>query len=84
MKNSEISISREKPVSGGPNSFPGKVTEINRSEYGMEITLNAGELFYTELVEKDFRTSGIKEGDEAWVSFQPEALIILNSTQQEH
>ena len=81
MKSRDIKLSHDKPSETGHNIVKGKVDEIIRSEYGMEISVSAGDLFHTEISGREFKELGIKEKDEVWMCFPPEVIIILGTGQ---
>lgn len=76
IRGSEISLSDSDPQSG-INCFGGKVIEIIPSEHGMEVTINAGEIFYVDVPIREFRMMKIAKGSEAWISIPPEACVVL-------
>ncbi|MGD0581743.1 MAG: ABC transporter ATP-binding protein [Bacteroidales bacterium] len=83
IKNRELKISIEKPEVDGSNIIKGRVEEIVRSEYGMELTVLAGDIFHTEITCAEFDRLRIAEKDEIWLSFPAESIIILNASQGE-
>jgi molybdate/tungstate transport system ATP-binding protein len=83
MKSRDIKLSPGKPVNNGNNIINGTVEEIIRSEYGMELTIKAGDLFHTEITCQEYEKLSIKEKDQIWISFPPEAIIILNTAHGE-
>jgi ABC-type Fe3+/spermidine/putrescine transport system ATPase subunit len=83
MKSRDIRVSLDKPADNGSNIIKGRVEEIIRSEYGMEITVFAGDIFHTDISCKEFEELRIKEKDEVWMSFPPEVIIILGTGQSD-
>jgi ABC-type Fe3+/spermidine/putrescine transport system ATPase subunit len=83
MKSRDIKLSHDKPSENGHNIIKGKVDEIIRSEYGMEISVSAGDLFHAEISGREFNELGIKEKDEVWMSFPKEVIIILGTGQSD-
>jgi len=77
LKSENIQTSGSKPVSGPDNCFKGVVREINPSGSGMEITVDAGEIFYVDMSVKDFKLLQINELSEIWVTFATEAAVAL-------
>jgi ABC-type sugar transport system ATPase subunit len=59
------------------NCFRGTVTDILPSEYGMEITIDAGGTFYVDISMETYREQPLCELSTVWVSFPPEACIVL-------
>jgi molybdate/tungstate transport system ATP-binding protein len=80
IKSDSIVLSNELPDDRELNSFKGKVTEIIPSEFGMEITINAGELFYANARSSDMGEINISEGKEVWISFSPKDIVVLKGT----
>ncbi len=62
------------------NCFKGVIREINPSEFGMEIIVDAGETFYADMTVNEFKALQIKESSEVWITFAPEAAIALPGT----
>jgi ABC-type Fe3+/spermidine/putrescine transport system ATPase subunit len=80
VKGDSILISREKPEDELVNRLKGKIIEIIPSEYGMEITVDAGEMFFVSISPSVFESLRLKENDEVWLSFKSEAVVVLNGT----
>lgn len=83
MKSRDISLTREKPDLNKSNIIKGKVDEIIRSEFGMEVTVSSGDTFHADLTVSEFEELSIIENDDVWVSFPGKALIILSTNQSE-
>lgn len=79
----DIKVSRDKPADDGCNIIKGRVEEMIRSEYGMELTVTAGDIFHTEITCAEFERLKIKEQDEIWLTFPAESVIILNTSHDE-
>ncbi|HVN58618.1 MAG TPA: ABC transporter ATP-binding protein [Bacteroidales bacterium] len=79
MKSRDISVSTERPSADSQNIYKGKVTEISRSESGMEMVISAGDIFHAEMTMQEFLHARVCENDEVWLSFSPGSLIILDS-----
>lgn len=77
LRSDVIKIHSEQPLDGYENCFRGIVKEVNSSEYGMEIMIDAGEIFYIDVSINDFKDLNIKEMSEVWITFPPEAGIAL-------
>jgi hypothetical protein len=56
------------------------VREILPSEYGMEITIDAGKTFYLDISSDTFKQQPLHELSEVWISFSPEAGIALKGS----
>jgi ABC-type sugar transport system ATPase subunit len=80
IRNDSIMIHSAEPEQKDDNCFMGIIKDIVPSEYGMEITVDAGELFYIELTVNEFRELKITESSEVWISFPAEAGIVLQGT----
>lgn len=80
LKSDEITIHDSAPEQGHDNCFRGIVREINPSEYGMEVTVDAGEPFYIDLPVNDLKMLKIKESSVVWITFPKEAGIVLPGT----
>jgi ABC-type sugar transport system ATPase subunit len=80
IKSDSIALSREMPPNNGYNLIKGRITEIIPSEYGMEITIDAGDLFYVNILTADFEKQRFNERDEAWMSFPSSVIVALKGT----
>jgi ABC-type sugar transport system ATPase subunit len=79
VRSDDIKISLTNPYHEAGNCFKGAVTEILPSEFGMEITVDTGELFFIDISADAFRQQSFKELSEVWISFSPDACVVLNS-----
>jgi len=77
IRGDAIRIHSSEPLNPPVNCFKGRVTEIFPSEYGMEITVDAGERFYVDISTENFKLLQINELSEVWITFPPEAGIAL-------
>lgn len=77
LRSDDIIITLEKPTINSCNCFKGIVKEILPSEYGMEITIDAGEIFYVDISADTYKKHPLCESSEVWISFPPEAGIAL-------
>lgn len=80
LKSDDIQIMTSEPMSAFENCFRGKIIEINPSEYGMEVTVDAGEIFYVDLPVCDFKSLQIRESSNVWITFSREAATALPGT----
>jgi ABC-type Fe3+/spermidine/putrescine transport system ATPase subunit len=80
LKSEDIKITDSEPLPGFDNCFRGVIKEINPSEYGMEIAVDAGEIFYVDLPVNDFKSLQIRESSVVWITFPKEAAIALPGT----
>lgn len=77
IRDDAIRIHKSEPASGQDNCFRGVIREIVPSERGMEVTVDAGELFYIDLPAGEYKKLDINELSEVWISFPREAGIAL-------
>jgi ABC-type sugar transport system ATPase subunit len=77
LKNDKINLSMNMPEDLSLNIFKSTIEEIIQSEYGVELTLNAGDIFYANLSKGEFDKLKIAEKDEIWISFPVRAAIII-------
>lgn len=80
VRNDAIKIHLSKPSDNCENCFSGVVRDVLPSEYGMELTVDTGELFYVDLPVKDFKLLQLKESSDVWITFPPQAGIALQGT----
>ena len=62
------------------NCYRGIVKDILPSEYGMEISVEAGETFFVDISADTFRQQPLKEMSEVWISFSREAGVALEGS----
>jgi molybdate/tungstate transport system ATP-binding protein len=80
LRSEDIKITNDIPSNSSINYFKGVVKEILPSEQGMEITVDAGEIFYIDISVDKFYGLSINELSEVWISFLPEAGIALEGS----
>jgi ABC-type Fe3+/spermidine/putrescine transport system ATPase subunit len=80
IKNDSVKIAGEHPGNGDVNVFKGRVVEIIPSEYGMEVIVDAGDMFYINTHYSEMEKLRLREGNEVWVSFPPEAIILISGS----
>lgn len=78
LKSEDILLSRTKPEDLSLNFFKSRVEEIIPSEYGMELILNAGDIFYANISKIEFQRLSVDENEEIWISFPIGAAIVIN------
>ncbi|TAL78700.1 MAG: ABC transporter ATP-binding protein [Bacteroidetes bacterium] len=78
IKSDSISLTREMPHEKELNAFKGMIMEIIPSEFGMEVTVNAGDLFYINIQTSVFEELRLVEGEEVWMSIPSKAIVVLN------
>jgi molybdate/tungstate transport system ATP-binding protein len=77
IRSDAIQIHNAEPSKPADNCFKGIIKEIFPSEYGMEITIDAGEKFYVDVSSDNFKLLHLNELSEVWITFPPEAGIAL-------
>lgn len=77
LRSDDITLSGDTPVSQPVNTFRGIIREILTSEYGVEITVDAGEIFYVDISADTYKNHKFQELMEVWLSFPPESGITL-------
>jgi ABC-type sugar transport system ATPase subunit len=77
IRNDALKIHSSEPTIPYDNCFKGVIRDINPSEYGMEITVDTGEMFYVDMPVKEFRNLNINESAEVWITFPSDAGIAL-------
>jgi ABC-type Fe3+/spermidine/putrescine transport system ATPase subunit len=80
VRSSAITITNEKPADPELNAFKGNVKEIIPSEFGMEVTIDSGDLFYVNTPSSDIGRLSLFEGKEVWLSFSPKDIVVLKGT----
>lgn len=80
LRSDDIQIFREEPVQTYENILRGRVSEVIPSDYGMEIIVNAGELFYIDVTNENFSKQQLSEQSEVWIAFSSDALIALQGS----
>jgi len=77
IRSDEIKIHNTEPTDRHANCFKGIVKEIYPSEYGMEVIVDAGEIFYVDISADKFKLLDINELSVVWITFPAEAGIAL-------
>ncbi len=77
VRSEDIRITANRPEDASLNSFRGMITEILPSEYGVEVSVEAGETFYVDLSSDIFRQQPLQELSEVWINFPPAAGVAL-------
>jgi ABC-type Fe3+/spermidine/putrescine transport system ATPase subunit len=78
IKNDSIILSDALPSDKELNIIKGKITEIIPSEYGMEVIIDAGDLFYANTPASEMENLRLMEGKEIWMSFSSKDIVVLN------
>lgn len=81
LRSEAIKIQIGEQIKETDNRFKGLIKEILPSETGMEVMVmvDAGEKFFIDISLDDFNKLNIREMSEVWISFPPEAGIVLES-----
>jgi ABC-type Fe3+/spermidine/putrescine transport system ATPase subunit len=77
VRSDDIRISQLMPDIPTLNCYKGIVKEILPSEYGMEISVDAGETFFIDISADTFRQQPLVEMSEVWISFSRDAGVAL-------
>ena len=80
IRSDDIKISPEMPSSNPDNCLKGIIREVFPTEYGMEITVDAGETFYVDIPADAYRQMPLCEFTEVWISFSRAAGIALQGS----
>jgi molybdate/tungstate transport system ATP-binding protein len=80
LRSDDITLSDSRPEINHVNTYKGKISEILPSEYGVEITVDAGEIFYVDISADTYKNHSLKELSEVWINFAPEAGIALQGS----
>jgi ABC-type sugar transport system ATPase subunit len=78
LKNDSIILANEAPVNKELNVIRGKVIEIIPSEFGMEVTIDAGDLFYVNILSSDMENLRLKVANEVWVTFSSKDIVVVS------
>jgi molybdate/tungstate transport system ATP-binding protein len=77
LRSDDIKIFHKMPATHSGNCLKGVVSEILPSEYGMEVTVDAGETFYVDISADTYKQQPVNEFSEVWITFPAEAGIVL-------
>lgn len=80
LRSEDIKISMEKPSGKFENMIKGTISEIIPAESGMEIVVNAGQVFYINVSNDCLRKKDLKENSEVWITFPAGSLIPLKGS----
>ncbi len=79
LRSEDIIISEEKPVSSASNIFKGNVISLEKSRYGIEVSIHA-HLHFVALVTADsVQRLKLEQGKEIFVSFKATALKCITT-----
>ncbi len=77
LRSDEIKISTAAPSGNFTNCLKGIVLDVLHAEYGMEITVDTGDIFYIDISTDTFRQQPVAESSEVYITFTEEAGIAL-------
>jgi ABC-type Fe3+/spermidine/putrescine transport system ATPase subunit len=80
VKSDSIILLDDRPSDIEQNAIKGKIIEIIPSEFGIEVTIDAGDLFFVNIHSADIRKLNLFEEKEVWVTFPSEAIVVLSGT----
>lgn len=78
IKNDSITLRNEITAGTELNNIKGKVVEIIPSEYGMEVTIDAGDIFYVNILYSEMLKLNLVENKDIWVSFPMKDIVVIN------
>jgi ABC-type Fe3+/spermidine/putrescine transport system ATPase subunit len=78
IKNDSIALNFNMSDDSKINSIKGIVTEIIPSQFGLEVTIDAGDLFYVNMVASDATKNKLVENKEVWMNFPSDAIVIID------
>jgi hypothetical protein len=73
-------VSQKIPDITTTNCYRGIVKEILPTEYGMEISVEAGEKFFVDISADTFMQQPLELMDEVWLSFSRESGVALEGS----
>jgi len=74
-----ISLTNEVPADKELNAIKGRITEIIPSEFGMEVVVDAHDLFHINILFSEIEKLKLVEGKDVWVNFPARAIAVINS-----
>jgi molybdate/tungstate transport system ATP-binding protein len=80
IKSDAIFLSNEIPADNEQNTIKGKITEIIPSEFGIEVTIDAGDQFFVNVHSSDIGKLNLFDEKEVWLSFPSKAIVVLSGT----
>ena len=78
IRNDSIALSFNMSDDNKINSIKGIVTEIIPSQFGLEVTIDAGDLFYVNMAASDATKNKLVENKEVWLNFPSDAIVIID------
>lgn len=80
VRSDAVKILCSEPAGDYKNCFKGIIKEIMPSEFGMELMIDAGERFYVDISANEFKMQKLNELSDVWITFPPEAGIVLQGS----
>ena len=80
LRSDEIRLSTYPPSEKYDNCLKGVVREIFPSEYGMEVTVDAGDTFFVDVSSESYKRHPVNELSDVWLTFPAEAGIALQGS----
>lgn len=77
LRGEDIIVSNQKQVSSALNNFEGTVMEMNINQYGVQLSIDAGENFICQISMESTLTLDIKVGRKVCLSFKSNAVKLL-------
>jgi ABC-type Fe3+/spermidine/putrescine transport system ATPase subunit len=78
IRNDSIALNFNMSDDNKINSIKGIVTEIIPSQFGLEVTIDAGDLFYVNIAASDATKNKLVENKEVWLNFSSDAIVIID------
>jgi ABC-type Fe3+/spermidine/putrescine transport system ATPase subunit len=78
IKNDTMTLNDKMTDDNKINSIKGVITEIIPSQFGLEVTVDAGDLFYVNLLASDATKYKLVENKEVWVNFPSDAIVLID------
>ena len=78
VKSDLIVLTNEIPEDKELNTIKGKITEIIPIESGMEVTIDAGDLFYVNIPASDLGELKLFVEKEVWMSFTTKDIFVIS------
>jgi ABC-type Fe3+/spermidine/putrescine transport system ATPase subunit len=78
IKSDSIVITTDMPEDNELNKIRGQVTEIVPSVFGMEVTIDAGDLFYVNILASKIGELNLCEKKVVWMSFPSKDIIVIS------
>jgi ABC-type Fe3+/spermidine/putrescine transport system ATPase subunit len=80
LRSNDIKLSTISPSEDSKNCLKGIVRDVLPSEYGMEVTVDAGDTFIVDVSSESFKQHPVDELSEVWLTFPAEAGIALQGS----